>query len=571
MPGRSVIQWCKEDIEALGFFKIDILALGILTAIRKTFALVKEHHDHDPQAKNLSLATIPADDVATYDMICRADTVGTFQIESRAQMSMLPRLQPRKFYDLVIEVAIIRPGPIQGGMVHPFLRRRHGEEAVSFPDQRLEPILRRTLGIPIFQEQVMRIAMAVGGFTPGEADQLRKNMGAFAIKGNLSQWSEKLQNGMRRNGIAEAFVQQILGQIRGFADYGFPESHAASFALLAYASSYLKCHMPAAYFAALLNSQPMGFYPPHILIQSARQAGVTVLPICVAHSHWDSTLERGPNGALAIRLGLHMVRSLREQAGRQLSERRGPPDNARWSAQSGQAGLTAMLQTCTLNRLDLTALAAADALRVFGIDRRAALWLAAAAPFCNFLEDVEDPLRLAPETAMERCQADFHATTTSLGPHPAMLIRAQWCYPASLHEVLTSSALATTRPRQVVVVFGMVIVRQSPPSAKGMVFLTLEDDTGMLNLAATPQLYARYRRLIDGQAFLCVRGVLQRQHDALSILITEVLAPEVVGASVVKLSDPERQAKSPMTDKPLDDRTKQQIPESELINTRNYL
>jgi len=522
MPGRTVIQWCKEDIEALGFFKIDILALGILTAIRKTFSLVKEH-----EGRELSLASIPADDQATYDMICRADTVGTFQIESRAQMSMLPRLQPRKFYDLVIEVAIIRPGPIQGGMVHPFLRRRHGEEPVTFPDPRLVPILERTLGVPIFQEQVMRIAMAVGGFSPGEADQLRKNMGAFAIKGDLLGLGEKLREGMRKNGIAEPFVEQILGQIRGFAEYGFPESHAASFALLAYASSYLKCHVPAAYFASLLNSQPMGFYAPHVLIHSARQDGVPILPISVTKSSWDSTLERTETGKLAIRLGMHLVRSLRQQAAEHLCRER--------QRRGGWPNLMTMLQSRSLNRLDLTALAAADALRPFGIERRAALWLAAAAPFSGFLEDVEDTIQFAPESAMERCQSDFYATTTTLGPHPAAILRTYWCYQLPVERLQLANALIKLRPRQEVAVFGMTIVRQSPPSAKGMVFITMEDDTGMINIAFTPQVYERYRRLVDNYAFLCIRGILQRQHDAVSILVTEVLKPEIPEAQVLNL------------------------------------
>ena len=545
MTGRTVIQWCKEDIEALGFFKIDILALGILTAIRKTFSLVKEY-----EGRELSLATIPEGDKATYDMICRADTVGTFQIESRAQMSMLPRLQPRKFYDLVIEVAIIRPGPIQGGMVHPFLRRRHGEEAVTFPDPRLVPILQRTLGVPIFQEQVMRIAMAVGGFSPGEADQLRKNMGAFAIKGDLLGLGEKLRDGMRKNGIAEPFVEQILGQIRGFAEYGFPESHAASFALLAYASSYLKCHMPAAYFVSLINSQPMGFYPPHILIHSARQDGVPILPISVTQSQWDSTLERTDTGKLAIRLGLHLVRSLRKQAADKLCHER--------QRRGGWPSLLAMLQSSALNRLDLTALAAANALHPFGVERRTALWLAAAAPFSAFLEDVEVATEFAAETPMERCQSDFYATTTTLGPHPAAILRANWCYRLPAQRLQLAHNLINLRPRQEVAVFGMVIVRQSPPSAKGMVFMTLEDDTGMLNVAFTPQVYERYRRIVDGYAFLCVRGILQRQHDALSILVTEVLKPDIPEAQVLPLEATQ-------------DATTTTLTQQELIDTRNYM
>jgi error-prone DNA polymerase len=318
MEGRSVVQWSKEDIEGLGFFKIDILALGMLSALQKGFQGIKAI-----EGRELHLATIPQEDPATYAMIQRADTVGTFQIESRAQMSMLPRLRPRTFYDLVVEVAIIRPGPIQGGMIHPYLKRREGQEPVVFPDERLRPILARTLGIPLFQEQVMRIAMAVGGFTPGEANELRRHMGAWSLKGDMGPWLTRLAEGMRREGIAEAFVESILGQMKGFADYGFPESHAVSFALIAYASSWMKCHYPAVFYMALLNSQPMGFYTPHSLVQAAQRQGVKVLPISVQHSQWENSLELVAGGGKAsggspplygIRLGLQEVRSLRKTA-----------------------------------------------------------------------------------------------------------------------------------------------------------------------------------------------------------------------------------------------------------------
>lgn len=516
MPGRTVIQWCKEDIEALGFFKIDVLALGILTALRKCFALLASHYQ-----RPMTLATVPSDDTPTYDMMCRADTAGTFQIESRAQMSMLPRMQPRCFYDLVIEVAIIRPGPIQGKMIHPYLRRRHGEEAVTFPDARLRPILQRTLGIPIFQEQVMRVAMAVGGFTPGEADELRKNIGAFSIRGNVEKWIDKLEAGMRRNGIAEAFIHTILQQMHGFAHYGFPESHSVSFARLAYASCYLKCHYPAAYFVALLNSQPMGFYAPHVLIQTVRHAGVTVLPICAASSQWDATLEIVPGTrTYGIRLGLRLVRSLRVSAAHRMVEKR--------TAVGGWKSVLHMLQTSDMSRTDLAALAAADALSVFGLDRRSAIWLTEAAPYCHYLHNADpaDTVAFQPETQTERVQADFVATTTSLGPHPAEIMRQEaWCFPVDPTKLIQAHALASLVTNRIVMVFGMVIVRQAPPSAHGMVFMTLEDESGLLNLALTPHTYNTYRQLIDGQAFLCVQGRLQRKNTAHSILVKKVIAP----------------------------------------------
>lgn len=529
MAGRSVIQWCKEDIEGLGFFKIDILALGMLTAVRKSFEAVARHY-----GQSWSLATLPQEDPATYRMIQKAETVGTFQIESRAQMSMLPRLKPRTFYDLVVEVAIIRPGPIQGGMVHPYLRRREGVESVSFPDERLRPILERTLGIPLFQEQVMRIAMAVGGFSPGEANELRRHMGAWSMKGHMGPWLGRLADGMRQNGISEDFVQGILGQMHGFAHYGFPESHAVSFALIAYASAWLKCHYPAAFFMSLLNSQPMGFYAPYALVQTAQRDGVEVLPVCVNRSSWESTLEEvfseKGNPVYAIRLGLGLVTGLSEKAGREIESKRS-------SVQGTFASFPHFVQSVSLYRSDLTSLAAADAFRVLGLERKAALWCAEAAPFCPILEDPEDPLVFDAETAMERIQQDLNATTTTLGPHPSAVIRQDlWCYDVPRKETLFARDLVQASSGQKVHVFGMVIVRQSPPSAKGMVFLTLEDETGFLNLVLTPQMYTRCHAVVESQAFLCVRGTLQKQREAHSIMVLEFYEPRLKRADVIPMA-----------------------------------
>ena len=522
MPGRSVIQWCKDDIEALGFFKIDILALGILTAIRKCLALVQTHYHRD-----LNMVNLPKDDPRTYDMICRADTAGTFQIESRAQMSMLPRLRPRCLYDLVIEVAIIRPGPIQGKMVHPYLRRRSGEEAVDFPDERLRPILDRTLGIPVFQEQVMRIAMAVGGFTPGEADELRKNIGAFSLRGKVEKWIGKLQSGMRLNGLSEAFIATITQQLHGFAHYGFPESHAGSFALLAYASCYLKCYYPAAFFTSLLNSQPMGFYTPHTLLQTAMRAGVKVLKICVAKSQWDTTLEVVPGDKkYAMRLGLSFVRSLRQDAALDMVRRR--------DAAGGWDHLEQVVKDGCLSRGDFTALAAADAFHLFGVDRRSAIWLAEAAPFCQHLEDVHESVSFAAESRSERAQADFYATSTSLGPHPVDIIKEEaWCYDIKVAHITAASQLALVRGGAQITVFGMVIVRQAPSSANGMVFVTLEDGSGLINLAITPPFYRKWHHALDSESLLCVSGMLQRQHAAHSLLVQKVFTRQVRTAEVV--------------------------------------
>ncbi|MCP3689125.1 MAG: DNA polymerase III subunit alpha, partial [Gammaproteobacteria bacterium] len=518
MAGRSVIQWCKDDIEALGFFKIDVLSLGMLSAIRKCFAYVDYYY-----GKTLQLHNIPDDDKATYAMIQKADTVGTFQIESRAQMSMLPRLKPACFYDLVIEVAIIRPGPIQGKVIHPFLARREGLEPVTYPDKRLEPILRRTLGIAIFQEQAMRIAIAVGNFSAGEANELRKNIGAWGIKDferDLNPILQKLELGMQQNGIKPEFAEQILGQMKGFAEYGFPESHAVSFSLIAYASCFLKCHYPAAFYISVLNSQPMGFYSPHALLQSARREGVKLLPLDLNRSDWDHKLEKtGPQQSYAIRLGLRLINGLSNSSAELLLQIR--------QQRGGWQNLQEFAEDTSLPRDDMTALAATDVFKHFGCQRSDALWQAEAAPYLNSVDFQEDTIDWLPEAALERIQKDFKAFKTSLGDHPVAVIKKQqWPYLLNVDKLVLSCALINLPAATDVFVFGMVLVKQSPGSAKGMVFVTLEDEQGFLNLAFTPQVYTRFYQQVDQQPYLCVVGKLQRVNESHSILVKRVFIAE---------------------------------------------
>lgn len=533
MPGRSVVQWCKEDIEALGFFKIDILALGMLTAVRKCFGLLESHY-----GRPMTLDRVPAEDPATYAMIQRADTVGTFQIESRAQMSMLPRLRPRTFYDLVIQIAIIRPGPIQGGMVHPYLRRRNGEEAVVFPDERLRPILARTLGIPIFQEQVMRIAIAVGDFSPGEADELRRHMGAWTIKGNIDPWLTRLSDGMRKNGINEKFVQVILQQMRGFAEYGFPESHSASFAIIAYTSAWLKCHYPAAFFISVLNSQPMGFYSPLALVQAARRCGVEVRPVCVQKSEWQHHLEmispadvrNGKPAVYAIRLGLCLVRGLREAGGRSLIRAR---------ADQGWSSCDEVFQAASrigVYRSDLASLAVANAFMAFWLSRKDAFWMAEAAPYVGLMADVEAQHQFAPESSMERVQNDLEATSVALGDHPSAIVRSEyWCFDVPVAKITPSNRVESMPINAQVFAFGMVLVRQAPPTAKGMVFYTLEDEHGYINLVFTPQTHDQFGSMLARQAFICISGKIQGQKQGNSILVQKVYGPRAPEGTVIPL------------------------------------
>jgi error-prone DNA polymerase len=518
MEGRTVIQWAKDDIEALGFFKIDVLALGMLTAIRKGFDYVARGYH-----QNLELNGI-AHDVPTYEMIQKADTVGVFQIESRAQMSMLPRLRPEKFYDLVVEVAIIRPGPIQGKVIHPYLRRKHKLEPVTYPDDRLKPILEKTLGIAIFQEQAMRIAIAVGGFTPGEANELRRNIGAWNIKEklDLDPMLVKLEQGMRANDIKEEFVQMLINQMKAFSDYGFPESHAVSFAHLAYVSSYLKRHYPDAFFCSLLNSQPMGFYSPHALLQAAKRDGVKIRPVCVHGSTWDSSMElrAEPHSHIRydIRMGFSLIKSLTKKTAEYIvtmREKVGP-----WR------DLQHFTETVKIPKHEMVILAFADVFAPLGISRSDALWQVSLLPYPATLETQEEATYWPDESPFEKVDKDFEAVGTSLYAHPSQVIKEHhWCYQPKLDQVMTSTDLAACAKDKVVDVFGMILVKQAPPSAKGMVFLTLEDEKGFINLAFTPQVYTKYYHLVDKQAFLCVRGKMQKDNLSHSILVNKVYEP----------------------------------------------
>ncbi|MCP4980048.1 MAG: DNA polymerase III subunit alpha [Gammaproteobacteria bacterium] len=528
MQGRSVIQWSKEDIEALGFFKIDILSLGMLSAIRKCFDYIEYYY-----AQSLRLDSIPDDDPSTYAMIQKADTVGTFQIESRAQMSMLPRLRPACFYDLVIEVAIIRPGPIQGKVIHPYLARREGLEAVTYPDERLRPILERTLGIAIFQEQAMRIAIAVGNFSAGEANELRKKIGSWGIKDfnrDLNPLLVKLEQGMQENGVRAEFAEQILGQMKGFAEYGFPESHAVSFSLIAYASCYLKCHFPAAFYISVLNSQPMGFYSPHALLQAAKREGIKLLPISLNHSHWDHGLEKtAGQKELSIRLGFRLINGLTSTAVDKITQQR--------SLSGGWLNFEQFMRDCDLARDEITALSAADLFNEFDDSRSNALWRSESVPFKPMLDHLDDAIDWRPEATLEAIQKDFRAFKTSLKKHPVEVIkRDQWPYPVLIEKFTASHQLNELAADIDVFVFGMVLVKQSPGSAKGMVFVTLEDETGFINLAFTPQVYTRFYRQVDQQPFLCIVGRLQRVNESHSILVKRVF-DFVSGANLLSLRD----------------------------------
>jgi len=500
MQDHSVIQWDKDDLEALGLLKVDVLALGMLSAIRRTLDIVSEQ-----RGERFEMQDIPPDDKPTYDMISNADTIGVFQIESRAQMSMLPRLRPREFYDLVIEVAIVRPGPIQGGAVHPYLRRRQGLEDVSYPNDDLKVALERTLGVPIFQEQVMQIAMIAAGFTAGEADALRRAMAAWKRKGGLEKYYDRIVNGMIERGYEKAFAERIFEQIKGFGEYGFPESHAASFALLVYVSSWLKRHEPAAFLAAMLNSQPMGFYSPSQLVQDARRHGVTVLPADVAISGWDSVLERQEghvesHDKPAVRLGLSLLRGMRDGAAERIETAR----SVRPFANVGD-----LAQRAQLDRHDLQALAAANALASLAGNRREALWQSAAAvPDKDMLTDarVEDvtPLLGAPSEG-DDIVSDYKATGLTLGRHPLELLR-----PALLElRLMPASALRNYRNGKLARGCGLVTVRQRPGTAKGVMFVTLEDETGNVNVIVWPSLLERQRREALGATLLAVYGTWQ--------------------------------------------------------------
>ena len=499
MAGRSVVQWDKDDLDALGLLKIDILALGMLSALRRSFELISAQ-----LGEPFELQDIPAEDAATYAMISKADTVGVFQIESRAQMSMLPRLQPRTFYDLVIEVAIIRPGPIQGGMIHPYLRRRQGLEAITYPSADMETALARTLGVPIFQEQVMQIAMLAAGFSAGEADQLRRAMAAWKRKGGLEKFHDRLIQGMLARGYTTEFAESIYSQIQGFAEYGFPESHAASFALLAYASAWLKCHHPTAFLAALLNSQPMGFYTPSQLVQDAKRHGVEVRAVDIVTSNWEATLEISQATQPAVRLGLNLVRGLSQEAGWRIEEAR---------AIKQFHDLPDLALRAQLSSTDMQALAAANALRSLAGHRHEALWHASvASPGKALLKAAPpavDSITLTEPTDKQEVINDYRTLSLTLGQHPLAFLRQY----LSAKRFLPASTLDTFAQGQFARACGIVTLRQRPGTAKGTVFVTLEDETGVVNVIVWPNLVRQQRRELLNAGLLGVYGIWQKENN----------------------------------------------------------
>jgi error-prone DNA polymerase len=507
MPERTVIQWNKDDLDELGILKVDCLALGMLSAIHRCFDLVQKHH-----GRELTLANVPEGDQGVYAMIRRADTMGVFQIESRAQMSMLPRLKPRCFYDLVIEVAIVRPGPIQGNMVHPYLRRRSGEEQVTYPSPEIREVLEKTLGVPLFQEQAMRLAVVAAGFTPGEADQLRRAMGAWRRPGVIDQFRRKLIRGMLAHGLSREYADSVFNQIRGFGDYGFPESHAASFALLVYVSAWLKHHYPAAFTAALLNSQPMGFYAPAQLVRNAREHGVEVRPVDVNQSDWDCTLEDG-----ALRLGLCMLSGFAAALGEKLVAARGSRPFRSLDDFARRTGL---------GKPAIARLAKAGAFGSLGLDRRGALWHALAQdqramPLFDCLKS--EPQAAAPPelprmTPSQEVLADYRATGLSLSAHPISFLRQG----LERIGVIPSKQLETWPDGRPVRVAGIVLVRQRPGTAKGITFVTLEDESGVANLIIRPDVWQRFRQDALGAKILLAAGRLQRVGRVIHVLVTRL-------------------------------------------------
>jgi error-prone DNA polymerase len=505
MADRQVIEWDKDDIDHLRFMKVDVLGLGMLGCLRRAFDLLSEH-------RNLhfrTIADLPTEDAATYRMIQRADTIGTFQIESRAQMSMLPRLKPRELYDLVIQVAIVRPGPIQGDMVHPYLRRRDGLEPVEFPTPELKAVLGKTLGVPLFQEQAMQVAMVCAGFTATQADQLRRAMATFKVTGGVSKFQIQLIEGMVARGYQRAFAERTFKQIEGFGSYGFPESHAASFALIAYASAWLKCHHPDIFACALLNAQPMGFYAPAQIVRDARQHGVEIRPVSINASRWDCTLEPGCR-TLAVRLGLRMTKGLaNKDAARLLAERNTP------YASIADLHTRTHLPTAALERL-----AEADAFACLRLNRRQALWDVRALPqtdlplFAGAEHFSESPTQITPMRPGREVVEDYRSTGLSLRRHPVSFLRAE----LAAQGMIRAADLPHTRDGKRITLAGIVLVRQKPGSAKGVMFITLEDETGHANLIVWPALFEKQRRLILSATMLACHGQLQREGNVIHIV-----------------------------------------------------
>jgi error-prone DNA polymerase len=556
MEDRTFVEWDKDDLDALGILKIDVLALGMLSCIRRAFHLLEKHY-----GLKLELATVPQNDKAVYDMLCKADSVGVFQVESRAQMSMLPRLKPQSYYDLVVEVAIVRPGPIQGGMVHPYLKRRDEPGEVTYPSPELEAVLKKTLGVPLFQEQAMKMAIVAAGFTPGEADQLRRAMAAFRRVGTIAVYREKFIGGMIANGYDPEFAERCFKQIEGFADYGFPESHAASFALLVYVSAWIKCHYPDVFCAAILNSQPMGFYAPAQLVRDAREHGVEVRPVDVNFSDWDCTLEEdhpsrrgcaapqdegkkeGPHpeeGApaavskegerrfrCAVRLGIRQVKGVSGETGEAIEKERG----------EGFDSVRHLWLRTGLSPRVIERLADADAFRSLGLDRRAALWAVrglrgygggqngvkpAPLPLFAALEEGgfqrEEEVTLPSMPLGEHVVLDYATLRLSLKAHPLSFLRNR----LAARGVAIHSRLQDMDNNARVTLAGLVLVRQRPGTASGVIFATLEDETGIANIIIWPKVYERFRRIVLTSRLLGVRGRLQREGLVVHIIADEL-------------------------------------------------
>ena len=510
MDNRTTIEWNKDDIDELGFLKVDVLALGMLTCIRKAFTLCKDHY-----GLNLTLANIPQDDKEVYGMISAADTLGVFQIESRAQMSMLPRLRPQNFYDLVIQVAIVRPGPIQGDMVHPYLRRRNGEERVEYPMPELEEILGRTLGVPLFQEQAMKIAIVAAGFTPAEADGLRRSMATFKFKGGVNRYEQKLIEGMMKKGYTEEFAKRIFRQLEGFGSYGFPESHAASFALLVYVSCWLKHYYPDVFATALLNSLPMGFYQPAQIVIDAQKHNVDVRPPDINSSNWDNLLEEKSGKYYAIRLGFRQIKGLREEEMKILVA----------SRRAGYTTITS-LRDAGVTIATLERLADADTFRSIGFDRRKALWEVSALQdmpveiFKGQLSEsaLETQVKLPLMTKGEHVVQDYATIGLSLKAHPVSFVRPQL---EMLRVLSTHTINQDTLNGQLVKVSGLVLVRQRPSTASGVCFITIEDETGYANLVVFKNIFDAYRKEIVSSKLLMVEGKLQREGKVVHVIVTK--------------------------------------------------
>ena len=515
MEGRTTIEWDKDDLDTLGFLKIDVLGLGMLSCIRKAFELLQQHHQHE-----IDLATVPAEDPEVYKMLSRADSVGVFQVESRAQMTMLPRLKPRAFYDLVIEVAIVRPGPIQGDMVHPYLRRRNGEEEVTFPSESLREVLGKTYGVPLFQEQAMKIAIVAAGFTPAEADGLRRAMATFRRMGTIQQYREKMIRGMIARGYEEDFANRCFKQIEGFGDYGFPESHAASFALLVYVSAWIKYHHPAIFACSLLNSQPMGFYAPAQIVGDARKHGVKIYPPDVNYSHWNSTIEITAEGLDALRLGLRQIKGFREDFADQLIAARKIGNGRPFF------DIDDFARRSNLPKSVLEQLADADAFQSINLSRRQALWSTQRinsnqAPL--FIESgegiVEQKVHLPSMGLGEEVSHDYRTIHLSLKDHPLSLLRNLM----TSMRAISAKRLSKIENGGVVSVSGLVISRQRPGTASGVIFATLEDETGSANVIIWPSVFEKYRKETLVSKLLLVRGELQREGFVIHIIARHLI------------------------------------------------